>query len=96
MFFLDYFFEHDLGSYKKHQLFIYKVNLEIKEAGTARKIATVSFDAAEVSKKESQACNEISRVANIPGFRKGKDMFDGCDEKACVSNGCRRSKRLVP
>ncbi|MEC8355457.1 MAG: trigger factor, partial [Verrucomicrobiota bacterium] len=48
------------------------MNLEIKDAGTARKIATVSFDAAEVSKKESQACHEISRVANIPGFRKGK------------------------
>jgi len=48
------------------------VNLEIKEAGTARKIATVSFDAKEVSEKENQACREISRVANIPGFRKGK------------------------
>ncbi len=48
------------------------MNLEIKDAGTARKIATVSFDATEVSKKESQACHEISRVANIPGFRKGK------------------------
>jgi len=48
------------------------VNLEIKEAGTARKIATVSFDANEVSEKENQACREISGVANIPGFRKGK------------------------
>ncbi|MDG1138746.1 MAG: trigger factor [Opitutales bacterium] len=48
------------------------MNLEIKEAGTARKIATVSFDANEVSEKENHACREISRVANIPGFRKGK------------------------
>ncbi len=48
------------------------MNLEIKEAGTARKIAVVSFDADEVSNKESQACREISRLANIPGFRKGK------------------------
>ena len=48
------------------------MNLEIKEAGTARKIATVSFDANEVSEKENQACREISGVANIPGFRKGK------------------------
>ena len=48
------------------------MNLELKEAGTARKIATISFDAKEVSAKENQACREISRVANIPGFRKGK------------------------
>ena len=45
------------------------MNLEIKEAGTARKIATVSFDADKVS-KENQACNEISRVANILGSEK--------------------------
>ena len=56
----------------KSTIFTLKVNLEIKEAGTARKIATVSFDADEVSAKENQACKEISRVANIPGFRKGK------------------------
>ena len=48
------------------------MNIEIKDAGTARKIATISFEADEVSKEESRACNEISRVANIPGFRKGK------------------------
>ena len=56
-----------------HKPSIYsKVNLEIKEAGTARKIATVTFESNEVSEKEKQACLELSRVANIPGFRKGK------------------------
>ncbi len=48
------------------------MNLKIKEAGTARKIATISFDADEVTAKESEACREIAKVANIPGFRKGK------------------------
>ena len=48
------------------------MNLEIKEAGTARKIATVTFESEEVSEKEKQSCQELCRVANIPGFRKGK------------------------
>jgi len=48
------------------------VNLEIKDAGTARKIALVTFDAEELAKKENQACQELAKLANIPGFRKGK------------------------
>ncbi len=48
------------------------MNLSIKEAGTARQIATVTFDAEEIQTKENEACNEIGKVANIPGFRKGK------------------------
>jgi len=48
------------------------VNLELKDAGTARKIATVTFDAEEIKKKENEACQEIGKIANIPGFRKGK------------------------
>jgi len=48
------------------------VNLEIKEAGDARKVAIVSFDAEEISDQEKQVCNEFGRMANIPGFRKGK------------------------
>jgi trigger factor len=48
------------------------VNLELKDAGTARKIATVTFDAEEIKKKENEACREIGKIANIPGFRKGK------------------------
>ena len=48
------------------------MNLSIKEAGTARQIATVTFDAEEIQTKEKEACNEIGKVANIPGFRKGK------------------------
>jgi len=48
------------------------VNLELKDAGTARKIAIVSFDAEEIKTKENEACKEIGKIANIPGFRKGK------------------------
>lgn len=48
------------------------MNLELKDAGTARKIATVTFDAEEIQKKENEACQEIGKIANIPGFRKGK------------------------
>ena len=48
------------------------MNLEIKEAGDARKVAIVSFAAEEISDQEKQVCNEFGRMANIPGFRKGK------------------------
>jgi trigger factor len=48
------------------------VNVEIKEAGNARKIALVSFDSGEMSDQEDQVCKEFGRMANIPGFRKGK------------------------
>ena len=48
------------------------MNLELKDAGTARKIATVTFDADEIKNKENEACKEIGKIANIPGFRKGK------------------------
>ena len=48
------------------------MNLELKDAGTARKIAIVSFDAEEIKTKENEACKEIGKIANIPGFRKGK------------------------
>lgn len=48
------------------------MNLEIKEAGDARKIVNVTFDSDEMSDKGNQVCKELSRVANIPGFRKGK------------------------
>ena len=48
------------------------MNLEIKEAGDARKIVNVSFDVDEMSEKGNQVCKELSRIANIPGFRKGK------------------------
>jgi trigger factor len=48
------------------------VNLEIKEAGDARKVALVSFDSEEISDQEKQVFKEFGRMANIPGFRKGK------------------------
>jgi trigger factor len=48
------------------------VNVEIKEAGDARKIVNVTFDSDEMSEKGNQVCKELSRLANIPGFRKGK------------------------
>ena len=48
------------------------MNVEIKEAGDARKIVNVSFDSDEMSEKGKQVCKELSRLANIPGFRKGK------------------------
>ena len=48
------------------------MNLELKDAGTARKIAIVSFDSNEIESKENEACKEIGKLANIPGFRKGK------------------------
>jgi len=48
------------------------VNVDIKDAGVARKIATVSFDSDEVSKHESKVCQELGKMVSIPGFRKGK------------------------
>ena len=48
------------------------MNLELKVACTARKNAIVSFDAEEIKTKENEACKEIGKIANIPGFRKGK------------------------
>ena len=48
------------------------MNVEIKEAGDARKIVNVSFDPDEVSAKDKEICREFGRIANIPGFRKGK------------------------
>ena len=48
------------------------MNVDIKDAGVARKIATVSFDSDEVSKHESKACQELGKLISIPGFRKGK------------------------
>ena len=46
------------------------MNLEIKEAGDARKVVNVSFDSDEVSAKDKEVCREFGRLANIPGFRK--------------------------
>ena len=48
------------------------VNVDIKDAGVARKIATVRFDSDEVSKHESKVCQELGKLVSIPGFRKGK------------------------
>ncbi|HAF58784.1 MAG TPA: trigger factor [Opitutae bacterium] len=48
------------------------VNVDIKDAGVARKIATVNFDSDEVSKHESKVCQELGKLVSIPGFRKGK------------------------
>jgi trigger factor len=48
------------------------VNVDIKDAGVARKIATVSFDSDEVNKHESIVCQDLGKLVSIPGFRKGK------------------------
>ena len=48
------------------------MNVDIKDAGVARKIATVNFEPEEVSKHESKVCQELGRLVSIPGFRKGK------------------------
>ena len=48
------------------------MNVDIKDAGVARKIATVSFDSDEVSKHESKVCQDLGKLVSIPGFRKGK------------------------
>ena len=48
------------------------MNVDIKDAGAARKIATVSFEPEEVSKFESKVCQDLGRMVSIPGFRKGK------------------------
>ena len=48
------------------------MNLELKDAGTARKIALITFVVEEIRQKEHEACKEIGKIASIPGFRKGK------------------------
>lgn len=62
--------KHSLNHTPKYKRTI--VNVEIKDAGVARKIATVNFDSEEVTLHESKVCEEIGRVVSIPGFRKGK------------------------
>ena len=44
----------------------------MKDAGDARKVATVTFEAEEVAEKDKAVCREFSNQVNIPGFRKGK------------------------
>jgi trigger factor len=48
------------------------VNVEIKDAGDARKVALVTFDSDEVTSQDSKVYKQFGRMANIPGFRKGK------------------------
>ena len=48
------------------------MSVEIKDAGDARKVALVTFESDEVTSQESQVCKQFGRMANIPGFRKGK------------------------
>ncbi|MFP6887544.1 MAG: trigger factor, partial [Opitutales bacterium] len=48
------------------------MNIELKDAGDARKVATVTFEAEEVAEKDKAVCREFANQVNIPGFRKGK------------------------
>jgi trigger factor len=48
------------------------VKIELKDAGDARKVAIVTFEAEEVAEKEKKVCRDFANQANIPGFRKGK------------------------
>lgn len=48
------------------------MKIELKDAGDARKVATVTFEAEEVADKEKKVCRDFANQANIPGFRKGK------------------------
>jgi len=48
------------------------VKIELNDAGDARKVATITFEAEEVTEKEKKVCKDFANQANIPGFRKGK------------------------
>jgi trigger factor len=48
------------------------VKIVLKDAGDARKVAIVTFEAEEVADKEKKVCRDFANQANIPGFRKGK------------------------
>ncbi|MBT7741613.1 MAG: trigger factor, partial [Opitutae bacterium] len=48
------------------------MKIELKDAGDARKVATITFEAEEVAEKEKKVCKDFANQANIPGFRKGK------------------------
>ena len=48
------------------------VKIELKDAGDARKVATITFEAEEVAEREKKVCKDFANQANIPGFRKGK------------------------
>ncbi len=48
------------------------MNVELKEAGEARKVATVTFEAEEVAEKEKAVLKDFTKLARIPGFRAGK------------------------
>jgi trigger factor len=48
------------------------VKIELKDAGDARKVASITFEAEEIAEKEKKVCKEFANQANVPGFRKGK------------------------
>ncbi len=48
------------------------MKIELKDAGDARKVAIITFEAEEVVEKEKKVCRDFANQANIPGFRKGK------------------------
>lgn len=48
------------------------MNVELKDAGEARKVATVTFEAEEVAEKEKAVLKDFTKLARIPGFRSGK------------------------
>ena len=48
------------------------MKIELKDAGDARKVATITFEVEEVAEKEKKVCKDFANQANIPGFRKGK------------------------
>ena len=48
------------------------MNIDLKDAGDARKVATVTFEADEIAEREKAVCNDFAKQVNIPGFRKGK------------------------
>mgnify|MGYP004008311795 FL=1 len=48
------------------------MKIELKDAGDARKVASITFEAEEIAEKEKKVCKEFANQANVPGFRKGK------------------------
>ncbi len=48
------------------------MNIELKDAGDARKVATVTFEVDEVAERDKAVCKEFGTQVNLPGFRKGK------------------------
>ena len=48
------------------------MNIEIEEVGPCKKLLKIEIPKEKIEDEWQKQLNEVSRMANLPGFRKGK------------------------